>query len=95
MGKFPYVLVVLSSPIDRQFIYAKQGETFDYTDATDTKGVRSWALIPVREEITLRSCEQFTVTVEKTVQYDDENASGPSSQPNSPAIMEMRHTEAV
>jgi hypothetical protein len=28
-------------PIDRQLIYAKQGETFDYTDAIDTKGVRS------------------------------------------------------
>ena len=41
MGKFAYVLVVLSSPIDRQLMYAKQGETFDYTDAIDTKGVCS------------------------------------------------------
>jgi hypothetical protein len=52
----PYVLVDFFGPIDRQLIYAKQGETFDYTmtDALDTKGVRSQDLIPaVRGEMSL------------------------------------------
>jgi hypothetical protein len=57
----PYVLVDFSGPTDRQLIYAKQGETFDYTmtDAMDTKGVRSEALIPVRGEMTLIMCTVY------------------------------------
>jgi hypothetical protein len=66
----------------------KQGETFEFTDAIDTKGVRSLALLPERGDVTPRSFLQLQVTVEKTVQCDEDPESGPSSAQNSPAFEE-------
>jgi hypothetical protein len=68
----------------------KQGETFEFTqaDTIDAKGVRSLALLPERGDVTPRSFLQLQVTVEKTVQCDEDPESGPSSAQNSPAFEE-------